>query len=109
MILFGGLAYVAVRRLLPRDTTFDLEPELSITRKNGWALLDLVLQNRSKQPIWAEQATFALADLDADFQGTAASGEGALLIRQTLRPGSALRISLIEPVYTAAGKPQGEY
>ena len=82
---------------------------MTITRKNGWALLDLVLQNHSKLPIWAEQATFALADLDADFQGTAATEEGILLIRETVRPGGMLRISLIETVYNAAGKPQGEY
>jgi len=101
--------YFLIRRRFPRDAAYDLEPELSITRKNGWALLDLVLQNRSDVPIWVEQATFAVADLDADFQGAAASGEGMLLIRETVRPRGMLRISLIETVYNAAGKPQGEY
>lgn len=109
IVLAGALAYFAFRHRLPRDAAYDLEPELNITRKNGWALLDLVLQNHSKFPIWAEQATFALADLDADFQGAAPSGEGILLIRETVRPGGTLRISLIETVYYAAGKPQGEY
>jgi hypothetical protein len=107
--LAGTLAYFTSRRLNPRSTAYDLEPELSITRKNGWALLDLVLLNHSDSPIWAEQATFALADLDADFQGAVATGEGTLIIRETVRPGGMLRISLIETVYNAAGKPQGEY
>lgn len=107
--LVGALAYFVVRRWLPRSTAFDLEPELSITRKNGWALLDLALQNHSDLPIWAERATFALADLDADFQGAAASSEGVLPIRAMIGPGETLRISLIETVYNAAGKPQGEY
>lgn len=107
--LVGALAYFAVRRWSPKSAAYDLEPELSITRKNGWALLDLVLQNHSDSPIWAEQATFALADLDADFQGAAASSEGTLMIRETVRPRGMLQISLLETVYSAAGKPQGEY
>jgi hypothetical protein len=109
ILLAAVLGYIAVRRWLPRSVAYDIEPELEITRKNGWALLDLILLNRSNLPIWVEKATFALADLDADFQGAAASGEGLLLIRETVRPGGMLRISLIETVYNAAGKPQGEY
>jgi hypothetical protein len=107
--LVGSLIYLVSRRWFPRNAAYDLEPELSITRKNGWALLDLVLVNHSKSPIWAEKATFAVADLDADFQGAVATNEGSLLIRETVRPGGMLRISLIETVYNAAGKPQGEY
>jgi hypothetical protein len=109
LCLVAVLGCLAVRRWLPQGAAYDLEPELSITRKNGWALLDLILQNHSDTPIWAEEATFAMADLDADFQGAAASSEGTLRIRETVRPGGALRISLIETVYNAAGKPQGEY
>jgi hypothetical protein len=109
LVFIGGLAYLGSRRWFPRTAAYDLEPELSITRKNGWALLDLVLRNNSNLPIWAEQATFAVGDLDADFQGAVATNEGTLIIRETVRPGGMLRISLIETVYNAAGKPQGEY
>ncbi len=107
--LFGSLTYLASRRWFPRSAEYDLEPELSITRKNGWALLDLVLVNHSNSPIWAEKANFAVADLDADFQGAVPTNEASLVIRETVRPGGMLRISLIETVYNAAGKPQGEY
>jgi hypothetical protein len=109
ILLAAVLGYMLFRRMVPRSVAYDLEPELEITRKNGWALLDLILENRSNSTIWAEKATFALADLDADFQGAAASGEGVLLIRETVRPHGMLRISMIETVYNAAGKPQGEY
>jgi hypothetical protein len=109
IFLAAALAFLAVRRWLPGRVEFDFEPELSIARKDGWALLDLILVNRSKTPVWAEQATFALADLDADFQGAAPSTQEILRIRQTVNPGETLQVSLIETIYTAAGKPQGEY
>jgi hypothetical protein len=110
-LLFAGaaLAYWAIRRWLPKVSEFDFEPELSITRKNGWAFLDLVLVNNSRVPIFAESATFAVADLDADFQGAPASAEQNLQIREEIAAGEVLRISLVETVYLAAGKPQGEY
>jgi hypothetical protein len=107
--LVVALAYFGLRRWLPRSSEFDIEPELSIARKHGWALLNLVLVNHSKTPIFAEEATFAIADLDADFQSTSAATEATLRIGENLRPGQTLRVSMIETVYKAAGKPQGEY
>ena len=103
------LAYLTFRRWLPRKPDLDFEPELSITRKNGWAFLDLVLINRTKHRIWAEEGVFAMADLDADFQAGPASDQQTLRIREYVRAGEALRISLVETVYKCAGRPQGEY
>ena len=108
-VLVASVIYSLIQRWLPRRAASDFEPELSITRKNGWALLDLVLTNRSSLPVWVEHATFALADLDVDFQQTLPAGQETLSIGETVKSGETLRISLIDTVYSAAGKPQGEY
>ena len=109
LVAGGAVIYMIIRGWLPKAAEFDFEPELSITRKDGWAFLDLVLTNHSKKNIWAEQATFVLDDLNADFQGATAKGQETLRIRQELGRGETLRISLVETFYVAAGKPQGEY
>ena len=88
--------HLVSRRWFPRTAEYDLEPELSITRKNGWALLDLVLRNNSELPIWAEQATFAVADLDADFQGAVATNEGTLIIREDRAARRAARANQLD-------------
>jgi hypothetical protein len=109
LVFLGIVLTLIARRWMSGSFEFDFEPELSITRKNGWALLDLVLVNHCKVPISAEVANFAFADVDADFQGAAATEQSELLLRAEVAPGDTLRVSLLETVYTACGKPQGEY
>lgn len=52
----------------------DVTSKLEITENDGWVSLNLLLVNRSNIRIWAEEATVALADLDATLQTSIATG-----------------------------------
>jgi hypothetical protein len=87
----------------------DVTPTLEITENNGWVSLNLLLVNRSNVRIWAEEATIALANLEATLQASIARGQATRIIRQPIGPQEALALSLAEAVYTAAGNPQETY
>jgi hypothetical protein len=82
---------------------------LELTPQDGWRLLNLAVVNRYDAKVWVERVAFVLTNLDADMQSGPASSSGALDVREFVRSGEALRVSVIEAVYNAAGKPQGVY
>lgn len=82
---------------------------LAIPREIGWAYLELLLLNRSSRMVWVEEASIALADLDATWQSSTATGQATHEIRQIVGAKDALNVSLASAIYDAAGKPQGPY
>jgi hypothetical protein len=90
-------------------TEIDVTPKIEITENDRWFSLNLLLVNRSNIRIWAEEATVALADLDATSQTSIATGQAIHIIRQPIGPQETLALSLAQSVYEAAGNPQGTY
>jgi hypothetical protein len=84
-------------------------PKLSLNRSDGWVALGLVVENRSDLTVWAEDATIVLADLDANSQTRIPPDQVIHKIRQNIGANDALRLSVAEPIYDAAGRPQGPY
>lgn len=97
--------------LLLRSRTRDpeLRVYLDLRRQDGWSQLNFSLENRHDTKVWVERAAFVITALRAEMPGAPAPEQGCLKIRENLRVGEALRISAIEAVYNAAGKPQGNY
>jgi hypothetical protein len=94
---------------LPTRGDVGVRSSLELTPQDGWRLLNLAVANRHDTKVWVERAAFIITDLDANMQGGLADGCGLVEIRQFIRSGENLCISLIEAVYNAAGKPQGVY
>lgn len=84
-------------------------PKLEICREKGWINLALLLANRSSWTVWVEEATVALADLDAICQSEVAAGRARHQIRQNVGANDTLSVSLGVAIYNAAGRPQGPY
>jgi len=84
-------------------------PQLAVTREDGWTYLELQLVNRSSWTVWVEEASVALADLDADMQTVLPAGQGRYEILQNVGPNQILGVSLARTIYDAAGRPQGTY
>jgi hypothetical protein len=89
------------------QTTFD--SKLRITRQDGWTYLELQLVNRSGWTTWVEEASVALADLNANLQTGVPTGQVSHKVYQNVVPGDALSVSLAAAIYDAAGRPQGPY
>jgi hypothetical protein len=92
-----------------RSAPAGLHASLELTRQDGWSLLSLSVTNRHDTKVWVERAAFVITALDAEMRGAEALQNGCLKIRENVRVGEVLRISAIEAVYNAAGKPQGNY
>ena len=115
LLLFGALAYFALRlwrdkrgqRAAGKD--IDFRPTIGFTRQDGWKSMALLLENRSADPVWTEEIEIILSDLDASEQAFEPSFRQVHKIRQHVRPSDVLPISLVEPVYNAAGQPQRKY
>jgi hypothetical protein len=103
------VAYLVAKALRRRSGGTGMRPSLELTAQEGWSLLNLVLANHEESKVWVERAAFVFTDLDAEMQGVHPTGHGAVEIREFIRSHEALRTSLIEAVYNAAGKPQGAY
>ena len=85
------------------------EPQLTITREDGWKYLELLLVNRSCWQVWVEEASVVLADLDADLQAVVPTGQARHQILQNIGPNEKLSVRLAKAIYDAAGRPQGSY
>jgi hypothetical protein len=96
-------------RLRESSKAVELQPKLVVVSEGGWLLLNLAVANRSNVELWAEEVRIFLADLDAKFQTSVATSQRNVKIREFVKPGKTLHIGLVEAVYTAAGRPQGEY
>ena len=106
LVALATICIVAVRR---RRGEVGVRSSLELIPQDGWSLLNLAMVNRHDSKVWIERAAFILEDMDADMQSGPAFGKGSIDVREFVPSNEALRISLIEAVYNAAGKPQGVY
>jgi hypothetical protein len=84
-------------------------PCIGFTRLDGMESLSLLLANESKTFVWAEEIEIFLSSLKADQQTAAPTLHEIKKIRQTVRGGDMLPISLAQVIYKAAGDPQRKY
>jgi hypothetical protein len=84
-------------------------PKLRITRENGWVYLELQLVNRSRWPVWVQEAAVVLIELNADSQTAVSNGQARHEVLQNVGPNDTLCVSLARTIYDAAGRPQGPY
>jgi hypothetical protein len=93
----------------PTDRSAGFRPRLGFTRLDGMASLSLLLANESKKYVWAEEIEIFLSSLSADEQTAKPTYRAIQKIRQMVRSGDVLPISLCEVIYKAAGDPQRKY
>jgi hypothetical protein len=91
------------------DRVEGFRPRIGFTRLDGMVSLSLLLENDSGEHVWAEEIEIFLSDLKAEQQASEASCRGIRKIRQMVRSGDLLPISLSEAIYKAAGDPQRKY
>jgi hypothetical protein len=91
------------------DRNSGFHPRIGFTRLDGMVSLSLLLENDSDEHIWAEEIEILLSGLSAQDQATEPSFHGIQRIRQMVRSGDMLPISLCEVIYKAAGIPQRKY
>lgn len=115
-VLAIALAYALLRlshKKKGRDPRMEVakgfRPRIGFTRLDGMMSLSLLLDNESKESVWAEEIEISLSNLIAEEQAAEASCHGIQKIRQTIRSGDMLPISLCEAIYKAAGNPQRRY
>lgn len=84
-------------------------PQIGFTRLDGMVSLSLLLDNESSKHVWAEEIEIFLSDLKAEQQANDPSCHGIHKIRQAVRSGDTVPISLCEVIYKAAGNPQRKY
>ena len=93
----------------PADKNGGFRPHIGFTRLDGMAALSLLLENESKEFVWAEEIEVSLSDLSAEKQTAEPTCREIQKIRQMVRSGDMLPISLCEVIYKAAGGPQRKY
>ena|SRR5579863_2464608 len=93
----------------PMDRSAGFRPRLGFTRLDGMASLSLLLANESKKDVWAEEIEISLSGLSAEEQTAESTCHEIQTIRQMVRSGDMLPISLCEAIYKAAGDPQRKY
>src|SRR5579872_1565484 len=115
LLIVAVAAYIAVRTWRrnvgadPNDKTSGFRPRIGFTRLDGMESLSLLLDNRSPDFVWAEEIEIILSELTADQQTAAPTCRGVQKIRQMVRDGDMLPISLAQAIYNAAGDPQRRY
>jgi hypothetical protein len=92
-----------------RERNHGFRPQIGFTRLDGMVSLSLLLQNESGKSVWAEEIEIFLSGLEAEQQTSEPSCRGIQTIRQMVRSGDTLPISLCEAIYKAAGSPQRKY
>jgi len=85
------------------------EPKLGMARDDGWVYLILFLVNRSSWPVWVEEASVVLTEVDAIWQTSLPTGCAKYQILQQVAPKDTLGVSLARTIYDAAGRPQERY
>jgi hypothetical protein len=91
-----------------QNRLLNTKPRLALTIDQGADSLNLVVTNRSRAEIWAEEAKVDLIDVETDGE-IYSPAQAILRIRELITPAETLHISLIDTVYNAAGRPQGIY
>jgi|SRR5712671_4803741 len=84
-------------------------PNLTLNRNHGWTSLELLLVNNTSMTVWVEEALVTLIDLDTSWQTAIPTGRAKLTVRQNIRAGESLELSLAQTIYEAGGRPQGGY
>ncbi len=93
----------------PMDRSAGFRPRIGFTSLDGMASLSLLLANGSRNYVWVEEIEIFLSSLSADEQTAKPTYRGIQKIRQMVRSGDMLPISLSEVIYKAAGDPQRKY
>jgi hypothetical protein len=115
LVLALALGYLALRLFRqknvpdPTDRSRGFRPRIGFTRLDGMTSLSLLLANKSKKYVWVEEIEIFLSGLTADDQTAEPSCHEVHKIRQMVRSGDLLPISLAEVIYKAAGGPQRKY
>jgi hypothetical protein len=115
LLLLGALVYVFARsrrgraKSAQRRNGVDFRPNIGFARQDGFKSVAILLDNKSRTPVWTEEIEIALTELTANQQTADATCHETHKIRQTVGPGDLLPISLVETIYVAAGKPQRKY
>jgi hypothetical protein len=92
-----------------RNDGVDFRPSIGFARQDGFKSVALLLTNKSRTRVWTEEIEIALTGLQAEEQTSEATCREIHKIRQNVGPHDLLPISLVEVIYTAAGKPQRKY
>jgi hypothetical protein len=114
VIVFAS-GYVALRvwrqkkAMVQNEKHPGFRPRIGFSRLDGMESLSLLLENGFHQHVWAEEIEISLADLVANNQTAEPTLRGTKKIRQMVRHGDTLPISLAEVIYKAAGEPQRKY
>jgi hypothetical protein len=93
----------------PGGSQIDFSAQVRLFRQDDWAYLDLFLVNRSHVTVSVEEAVVVLSNLEANWQTSISTGQARLKILQNIWPNETLGVSLVGPIYEAAGRPQGRY
>jgi hypothetical protein len=91
------------------DGSDGFRPTIGFSRLDGMESLSLLLENKSRAHVWAEEIEIHLGNLVAENQSCEAPLHGILKIRQMIRVGDMLPISLAGAIYKAAGEPQRKH
>ena len=87
----------------------DFRPSIGFALQDGFKSVALLLDNKSRVPVYTEEIEIVLTELTAHQQTAEATCHETHKIRQTVSAGDMLPISLVEVIYLAAGKPQRKY
>ncbi len=116
LIVFCIALGYALRRLWWRRNVRDaadkksgFRPRIGFTQLDGMVSLSILLENESARSVWAEEIEILLSGLSAEEQASLPSHHEIQKIRQMVRSGDVLPISLCEAIYKAAGNPQRSY
>jgi len=116
LVFLVALGYAALRIWLRRNKARDskngsdgFRPRIGFTRLDGMESLSLLLENETKNHVWAEEIEITLCDLVAVSQTTEPSFHEIQKIRQLVPSGDMLPISLAGVIYKAAGEPQRKH
>jgi hypothetical protein len=115
LLLAGALVYMVLRIWRSKSSSgkrrngVDFRPSIGFALQDGFKSVALLLANKSRAHVWTEEIEIALTDLSANQQTSEATCREIHKVRQTVSPQDLLPISLVETIYTAAGKPQRKY
>ena len=106
-----AVLYFWRRRNLPEQTEkgAGFRPRIGFSRLDGMVSLSLLLENRSSEYVWAEEIEIFLSGLTAQTRQRNPSFREVQKVRQMVRSGDTLPISLSQVIYKAAGDPQRKY
>jgi hypothetical protein len=91
------------------DRSAGFRPSIGFTHFDEMVSLSLLLENKCKYDVWAEELEIFLSELTAEDQTAEPSRHEVQRIRQLVPSDDTLPISLGQIIYKAAGGPQLNY